>query len=397
MRKLSSILTAGIVGGLVAFAVVKFSINEDATTHFVNQSPSAVMVAENSGGAPFDFVIASEKSTAAVVHIRAAESQELAQQRFQERKQERRRNPFDMFDMEDFFGGGFFGDDFFGNNFYQPKSGTGSGVIMSEDGYIITNNHVVGFADEIIVTTNDNIEYKAEKIGTDPASDLALLKIDGDDFPTVPFGDSDEVKVGEWVLAVGSPFGYLTSTVTAGIVSAKGRDLDLIKGEKTIEEFIQTDAAVNPGNSGGALVDKEGNLIGINTAIATPTGVFAGYSFAIPVNLVKRIVSDIKENGNIERANLGIGGYDVNDVIKEDFELTVDEGFYIVEVADGSGAQFAGVLPGDVIVSANGQSVGSYEDLKDAIKFSKVGDRVPLEIVREGKTKTLVVKLKKQL
>jgi len=398
MRKLSSILTAGLVGGLVAFAVVKLTVTDQQINLNTNQSPKTVLVGESSFASPFDFVSASEKSTAAVVHIRAAESQELAQQRFQEQKNKRRRSPFDMFDFEDFFGGAdMFGDDFFQRNFFQPKSGTGSGVIMSEDGYIITNNHVVGFADEIIVTTNDNREFKAEKIGTDPASDLALLKIDGDDFPTIPFGDSDRVNVGEWVLAVGSPFGYLTSTVTAGIVSAKGRDLDLIQGEKTIEEFIQTDAAVNPGNSGGALVDKDGNLIGINTAIATPTGVFAGYSFAIPVNLVKRIVEDIKENGNIERANLGIGGYDVTEIIKEDFNLSVDKGFYIVEVADGSGAQFAGILPGDVIVSANNQAVSSYEDLKDAIKFSKVGDRVPLKIVREGKEKTIVVKLKKQL
>ena len=398
MRKLSSILTAGLVGGLVAFAVVKLTVTDQQINLNTNQSPKTVLVGESSFASPFDFVSASEKSTAAVVHIRAAESQELAQQRFQEQKNKRRRSPFDMFDFEEFFGGAdMFGDDFFQRNFFQPKSGTGSGVIMSEDGYIITNNHVVGFADEIIVTTNDNREFKAEKIGTDPASDLALLKIDGDDFPTIPFGDSDRVNVGEWVLAVGSPFGYLTSTVTAGIVSAKGRDLDLIQGEKTIEEFIQTDAAVNPGNSGGALVDKDGNLIGINTAIATPTGVFAGYSFAIPVNLVKRIVEDIKENGNIERANLGIGGYDVTEIIKEDFNLSVDKGFYIVEVTDGSGAQFAGILPGDVIVSANNQAVSSYEDLKDAIKFSKVGDRVPLKIVREGKEKTIVVKLKKQL
>jgi Do/DeqQ family serine protease len=397
MRKLSSILTAGLVGGLVAFGVVKLSINDSCTGHSTNQSPKTVLVSESVSSTPFDFVVASEKSTAAVVHIRAAESNELAQQRFQERKNNRRQNPFDMFDMEDFFGGGGFFGDGFQQNFYQPKSGTGSGVIMSEDGYIITNNHVVGFADEIIVTTNNNQEYKAEKIGADPASDLALLKIDGDDFPTLKFGDSDDVKVGEWVLAVGSPFGYLTSTVTAGIVSAKGRDLDLIKGEKTIEEFIQTDAAVNPGNSGGALVDQDGNLIGINTAIATPTGVFAGYSFAIPVNLVKQIINDIKENGNIERANLGIGGYDVTDVIKKDFGLTVDKGFYVVEVADGSGAQFAGLLPGDVIINANGKSVAVYDDLKNAIKFSKVGDRVPLKVIRDGKEKTITVKLKKQL
>ena len=400
MQKLLSIITAGFVGGLVAFGVVKYTATQNVNVE-MNQSPRAVLTGHTSTAvnAPFDFVNASSIATAAVVHIAASESTELAQQRRQERG---RRDPFgDMFG--DFFGGGgspFGMEDFFGQNFY-PKNGTGSGVIISSGGYIVTNNHVVGFADEIKVKTNDNKEYKAIKIGTDPGSDLALLKIEETGLPTIEFGDSDDVKVGEWVLAVGSPFGYLTSTVTAGIVSAKGRDLDIIKGEKrgdkTIEEFIQTDAAVNPGNSGGALVDSEGKLVGINTAIATPTGVFAGYSFAIPANLAKRIIEDIKVNGNIERANLGIGGYDVTEVIKQDFNLPIDYGFYVAEVANGSGAQFAGMLPGDVVIESNGYDVKEYDDLTKSLKFSKVGDKVRLKVLRDGAEKTITVKLKKQL
>ena len=399
MKKISSLFLAGILGGMVSFWMIKSNLQQPVVEQ-VNEKPRAVLTSNPSIiNTPFDFVEASKVATDAVVHIEAKESSELAQQRYQDRG---RRDPFGgMFNFEDFFGGQSLDmQDFFGRNFY-PKSGTGSGVIVSSDGYIVTNNHVVGFADNIIVKTNDNKEYEAVKIGTDPSSDLALLKIEGSGYSPIQFGDSDDVQVGEWVLAVGSPFGYLTSTVTAGIVSAIGRDLDIIKGEgnadKTIEEFIQTDAAVNPGNSGGALVDQKGKLVGINTAIATPTGVFAGYSFAIPANLVKRIVEDIKVNGNIERGNLGIGGYDVDKVIKQDFDLDVEHGFYITEVEDGSGAQFSGMIPGDVIVESNGMEVKNYDDLKNSLKFAKVGDRVDLKIVRNGKEKTIKVKLKKQI
>jgi len=269
MKQVVSILIAGILGGMIAFGAMTYKLDKQTPQQSMNQAPQAIL-ASNGTQASFDFVDAAAVSTPAVVHITAEESDLLASQRMNKRSQD---NFFD-FDFSDIFGGQFFG----------PKQGTGSGVIYSEDGYIVTNNHVVGFADKIKVSLPDGREFKATKVGTDPSTDLALLKIEADNLPTLAIGNSENVKIGEWVLAVGNPFN-LNSTVTAGIVSAKGRDLDIIEGTKTIEEFIQTDAAVNPGNSGGALVDDEGRLIGINTAIATPTGVFAGYSFAIPINL----------------------------------------------------------------------------------------------------------------
>jgi len=391
MRKIFSLIFAGFFGGLMAFGLINYTDSKEATLP-TNSVPQAVFTkSATSTAGSVDFIEASKKTTAAVVHISASESKALAEQRFQKNKRNRR-SPFDGFGMEDFFGG-----DFFGRNFFQPRSGNGSGVIISGDGYIVTNNHVVGFADELEVVTADGTKFKAIKIGTDPSSDLAVIKIEGENLPSIPYGNSDNVQVGEWVLAVGNPFSYLTSTVTAGIVSAKGRNLNLIDNEKSIEEFIQTDAAVNPGNSGGALVNTDGELIGINTAIATPTGVFAGYSFAIPSNLAKRIVFDIIENGDIERANLGIGGYDVNEKFAKENNLSTNTGFYVVEVDRGSSAQFAGLLPADVIVGANGKQVDKYEDLTEAIKFAKVGDQVELEVLRNGSKKTIAVKLKKQL
>jgi len=295
MKNILSLILAGIVGGCTVIGINHFLPKEEVVVY--NQSPRAAFVGQESIGTsvaePFDFVRASEHATEVVVHIMAEESLASARKR-QEESRRSRRSPFD-----DFFGGDFFGNDFFGQDYFRgngQKNGSGSGVIFSKDGYIVTNNHVVGFADNILVTLQDGREVKATKIGTDPSTDLAVIKIDVDgNLPTLDFANSDDVKVGEWVLAVGNPFSYLTSTVTAGIISAKGRDLDMISEDKSIEEFLQTDAVVNPGNSGGALVSTEGKLLGINTAIATPTGVYAGYSFAIPSNLVKRIVFDIIE------------------------------------------------------------------------------------------------------
>ncbi|HPN70820.1 MAG TPA: trypsin-like peptidase domain-containing protein, partial [Saprospiraceae bacterium] len=283
MKKTLSYVFSGMVGGLFCFLLVN---QFPAKTTIIQESaPQSKQVSlTNLPVVGPDFVTAAKVSTPAVVHIYAEESTESAQDRLEK---ERRRNPFGGDLFSEFFGGG----DFFGRNYYR-QSGTGSGVIISKDGYIVTNNHVVGFADNITVTTHQGKKYNGKKVGTDPSTDLAVIKIEGDFTPAV-FGDSDKLNVGEWVLAVGNPFDYLTSTVTAGIVSAKGRSLDIIKDEKAIEEFIQTDAAINPGNSGGALVDVNGKLIGINTAIATPTGVFAGYSFAIPSNLVKPIIDKI--------------------------------------------------------------------------------------------------------
>ena len=388
MKQILSLTVAGVIGGLVVIAGLKIT---ETPTIIETNAPAQIVKAANliSRGVNTDFVEASAKATDAVVHISAEESKTLAMQRHEESRRNRRSSPFD-----DFFGGG----DFFGNNFHRPKSGSGSGVIISADGYIVTNDHVVGFADVINVTLNDGRVMKATKVGTDPSTDLAVIKIEGasEIFPKIEYADSDQVQVGEWVLAVGSPFGYLKSTVTAGIISAIGRDLDIIEGEKTIEEFIQTDAVVNPGNSGGALVNDQGKLVGINSAIATPTGVYAGYSFAIPSNLARVIIKDIIENGDIERVNLGIEGYDVKD-IKEDFQLTESNGFYVEDVYRGSAAQFGGLLPGDIIKKVNDEQIDELDDIKRVMKFNKVGDVVKLDVVRNGAKKTIKIKLRKSM
>ena len=381
MKQVVSILLAGILGGMIALGGFSYMQDGQAPQHDMNQQPPQATLTMNGTNSPTDFVSAAAVSTPAVVHITAEESDVLASQRMS------KRNQIDIFDLDI--------NDFFQRNFFGPKQGTGSGVIYSEDGYIITNNHVVGFADKIKVSLTDGREFNATKVGTDPSTDLALLKIEADNLPTMPIGNSEEVKIGEWVLAVGNPFNYLTSTVTAGIVSAKGRDLDIIDGGKAIEEFIQTDAAVNPGNSGGALVDDEGKLVGINTAIATPTGVFAGYSFAIPINLVIKIVEDIKVNGDIERANLGIEGFDVDAELAKEEGLNTNRGFFVVNVVDGSGAQYSGILPRDVIVEVDGNEVNDIEEIKKEIKFSKVGDMVTLKVIRDGEEKVIPVKLRK--
>jgi len=386
MKQLSSLILAGLFGGTLAFFALRSSLPQVELIE--NQSPRAVLTSTSSGiTQPFNFVEAAQRVTPAVVHITAEESTTLAQQRTQKN---RRQSPFDgffNFDMDDFFGPQFFG----------PKKGTGSGVVISEDGYIVTNNHVVGYADQIKVSLSDKREFIATKIGTDPSTDLAVLKIEANGLISVPFSDSDEVLVGEWVAAIGNPFSYLTSTVTAGIVSAKGRDIDIIEGEKTIEEFIQTDAAINPGNSGGALVNEDGELIGINTAIATPTGVFAGYSFAIPSNLVQRIVHEIKENGDIQRARLGILGDSVDEELVNEKNLFASQGFYVAKLEPGSAAQLSGILPGDIIIAANGRAINDYDDLVDMMQFSKVGDVINLKVQRKRKVKDISVKLRKGL
>ena len=379
------------MGGIIALQLD--SIYDKPQDKEIFSEPTARIVSNASTIAGADFVYASEISTPAVVHVFAEESQALAQKRYQENRSQRR-SPF-----SDFFGDDFFSDFFdYGRNFY-PKQGSGSGVIISKDGYIVTNNHVVGFADNIRVTLTNGKEFRAEKIGTDPATDLAVLRIEADNLPYLKYGSSANLRIGEWVLAVGNPFSYLKSTVTAGIVSAVGRDLDIIKGEKTIEEFIQTDAAVNPGNSGGALVNQQGELVGINTAIATPTGVYAGYSFAIPSDLVINVVKDIIEKGGDidRRVSLGIAGYDVEPDIIEKFDLEKDYGFYIDEVERGGAANLAGLLPGDIVISMDGQKVESFDTIKEKMNRRKVGDTIALEVDRKGKKKNFTIKLRKGL
>jgi serine protease Do len=252
----------------------------------------------------------------------------------------------------------------------------------------------VEFADEFEVTLHDNREFKARLVGRDESTDMAVIKIDSRDLPAIEIGNSDDVKVGEWVLAVGNPFD-LTSTVTAGIISAKARDIDIIKGGRAIESFIQTDAAVNPGNSGGALVDVDGRLIGINSAIATPTGVFAGYSFAIPVNLVKRIADDLIKYGTFKRAYLGVNIATMDSNVARELNIEYAKGVAVVEVADLQGsAALAGILQKDIITQVNGKNVTTTSELMEYIGRSKVGETVDVSVIRDGKARVIPVRLK---
>ncbi|HRG19094.1 MAG TPA: trypsin-like peptidase domain-containing protein, partial [Flavobacterium lutivivi] len=274
----------------------------------------------------------------------------------------------------------------------QEQVGTGSGVIISEDGYIVTNNHVIKDATDLEVTLNNNKSYKAKLIGTDSKMDIALLKIDADEkLPYSTFADSDMVKVGEWVLAVGNPYN-LTSTVTAGIVSAKARNLDT----NGIQSFIQTDAAVNPGNSGGALVNTRGELIGINTMISSPTGSYAGYSFAVPSNIARKIIEDIMEFGNVQRGILGVEGGELNSKVSKELGITDTEGFYVSKVTKNSGAEKAGLQEGDIIKKLDSQSINSFAELSGYINTKRPNDKVQVTFVRDGKTKVVGVTLVKK-
>jgi serine protease Do len=385
MKNYIKLLSAGILGGIVSFGLFKFSDQGKPINY--NQAPVRQVSRLDNNATNINFVTAASLSTPAVVHIYAEESDKLVTER---RNRTRRQDPYG-FSLEDFFGG-----DFFGRDNYQ-QAGSGSGVIISKQGYIVTNNHVVGYADDVTVTTVDGKKYKATKVGTDPSSDLAVLKITADNLTTLEYGDSDAIKVGEWVLAVGNPFNYLTSTVTAGIISAKARSLDIIKEDKKIESFLQTDAAVNPGNSGGALVDLNGKLIGINTAIATPTGSYAGYSFAIPSNLVKVIVEKIIKFGSLERVDFGIGGYDLDTDLVKEFGLSVKEGFYVDQVQTRSSAKLAGLLPGDVIVKLADSKIKTYDDIEKVLSTMSVGEKIDVTVNRNGKELKISTLLRKQI
>ncbi len=328
---------------------------------------------------PIDFTYAAAISTPAVVHVKKTFTMEYASL-----------NPFE----------GFF--DFFNSprnqGHSQVQTATGSGVIISSDGYIVTNNHVVENADELEVTLNDNRTLTARVIGSDPSTDIALIKIDEEDLPAIPFGNSDSVVVGQWVLAVGNPF-ELMSTVTAGIVSAKGRNINLLSQQSMapIESFIQTDAAVNPGNSGGALVNTRGELIGINTAIATPTGTYAGYSFAVPVNIVKKVVNDLRNYGVVQRAFLGVNIADVNASLADEKGLSVTQGVYIANVFEGSAADEAGLEVGDVITGINNDAVNSVAELQEKLSLYSPGDKVDIIYYRDGSEYVKPVLLKNKM
>lgn len=353
------VLLSVIAGGLAGYFTVRMAGNEKSGTYYYPDSSSAVVRNVNISGEYPDFTYAAESAVKAVVYVKVV------------KRGVQPEAPSSLFEY--FFG--------FGNSTPREQVGSGSGVIISEDGFIVTNNHVVSGATEVEVTVGDKKTFKADIVGTDPATDLALLKIDAKGLPTIPMGDSDQLRLGEWVLAIGSPYG-LTSTITAGIVSAKGRSMPNYSGEFKIESFIQTDAAVNPGNSGGALVNIKGELVGINTAIISQTGSYAGYSFAIPVNMVKKIAKDFKEYGSVQRAVLGISMVNNTEELKEEMKLSTSEGVYIAEVVKGGAAEAAGIRKGDVLLSIDGAKVVKSTAVQEMINSHRPGDKVVLEIQR---------------
>ncbi|MCY1720855.1 Do family serine endopeptidase [Prolixibacteraceae bacterium Z1-6] len=286
-------------------------------------------------------------------------------------------------------------DEFFGLQQREPQisQGFGSGVILSKDGFIVTNNHVIENAQEIKVILNDKREFEARLVGTDPSTDIALLKIEAEELPFLTYGNSENLKLGEWVLAVGNPFN-LTSTVTAGIISARARNLGINQDAASIESFIQTDAAVNPGNSGGALVNQQGNLVGINTAIASRTGSYTGYSFAVPVTIVKKVVEDLKEFGEVQRALLGVNIGDVNAELAEKLKLDKVEGVYVGGVAENSAAKEAGIKEGDVIIYVEDEKTKTSAELQEKISQYRPGDDVKVVVLRNNEKKQFTVTLR---
>lgn len=354
-------------------------VQQPAPAHLTNYSIS-------NSAQPIDLRYAAATATPTVVHIKSTMKVEKTAMRGND--------PF-----QDFFGNDFFRY-FHGPSPYQnqPQVGTGSGVIVSADGYIVTNNHVVDNADEIEVMMNNNKSYKAKLVGKDADTDLALLKVEGKDLPAVNFANSDSVLIGEWVMAVGNPFN-LESTVTAGIVSAKGRNISLLGNAQqqkstAIESFIQTDAAVNPGNSGGALVNVNGELVGINTAIASPTGSYAGYSFAVPSNIVKKVIFDLQKFGVTQRGFLGVTIRTMDDKTAQDLGFDKPLGVYVDGVNKSSAAEEAGLKNKDVITKINGVPVNSSPELQEQIARYSPADKISVEYIRNGKTETTSVQLK---
>ncbi len=380
MKQLTTLIIAALLGGMIALGGSLLLTPQSSKAETADQEQFGKLTNLNIGkiqNTPVNFVKAAEISMPAVVHIAAKQTQA-------------RNNPsgYDK-NLDDLFrdfmnplGGG-----------QAPRQGTGSGVIVDQYGYIVTNNHVVEYADDFEVTLYDKRKFNAKLIGTDPTTDLAVLKIEGNMLPTLDYGNSDKAKVGEWVLAVGNPFD-LTSTVTAGIISAKGRNIDILGGGSAIESFIQTDAVVNPGNSGGALVDTEGRLIGINTAIKTRTGSYAGYSFAVPTSIVRKVVEDLITYGSAQRGFLGINIDDLDDETAKELGLNFSEGVYVVSLVDSGSAIKAGLLPGDVITGVNSVKVNSAPELQEQVGTKRPGDIVILNVNRRGKEKEIKVLLK---
>ncbi|MCK5401151.1 MAG: trypsin-like peptidase domain-containing protein [Flavobacteriaceae bacterium] len=373
MKKILTLVLVSALGGVLTLSAYKLFIEKDNNITLSQTSdsiPIAIPVKYNAtntnltSSVNIDFTTAAEKTINTVVHVKntTISSGHMT--------------------IEDLF---------YGRRSQRQQIGTGSGVIISPDGYIITNNHVIVGAQSISITTNHNKTYEAELIGTDPKTDIALLKIDADEpLPYTTFADSNNAKIGEWVLAVGNPFN-LTSTVTAGIISAKSRDL---LGGNT-QSFIQTDAAVNPGNSGGALVNTNGDLIGINTAITSQTGNYVGYSFAVPSNIAKKVVEDIMEYGNVQNGILGITGGSLNSETAEELGIDQTEGFYISEIIEDSGADKAGLKSGDIIKQLDNVKISKFSDLKGFLNTKRPNDIIEVTVLREGDEEIIPVKLLK--
>ncbi len=379
MKLFLYLLIAALLGGIVATVIVKklspdIAVNERLGPAYL-RTGYPTLVNKSTGGDSnltvtppnFDFRAAARLATPAVVHISAREG----------------KAPEGDDPLAELFGGGT--DPF-------ERGGSGSGVIYTNDGFIVTNYHVVEGAGRLQVTLFDNRTFRARVIGKDEKSDLAVIKIDATDLPTLTYADSDAAEIGEWVLAVGNPLD-LTSTVTAGIISAKGRSLRLLSQRDAIESFIQTDAAVNPGNSGGALVDASGRLLGINTAIATRTGLFQGYSFAIPVNLVRRIVDDIVKTGSYQRAFLGVEIYPLNAREARRLDVPITQGVVIDRVSSGGSADRAGLRQNDIILQVDTRPILDLPDLTEIIGRTRVDDRVRLRIFRDGKEEEVLVRM----
>jgi len=367
MKQLSSLFLVSLLSGATTLGAYKLFIEKDNRNSIVTTSTNSFGRTVGLSGEAVDFTSAAENAVHSVVHVKNVSVRTVY-------------NPI----LEYFYGSR--------GGQQQEQVGTGSGVIISEDGYIVTNNHVIKDATELEVTLNNNKSYKAKLIGTDSKMDIALLKIDADEkLPYSTFADSDAVKVGEWVLAVGNPYN-LNSTVTAGIVSAKARNLDT----RGIQSFIQTDAAVNPGNSGGALVNTRGELIGINTMISSPTGSYAGYSFAVPSNITRKIIEDLMEFGNVQRGILGVEGGELNSKVSQEIGIDDTEGFYVENVTKNSGAEKAGIKSGDIIKKLDNQKINSFAELSGYINSKRPNDKVQVTFVRDGKTKVVPVTLVKK-
>lgn len=370
MKKYGLIVVSSVMSALLAIFIYRFFespqeviIRETTPAKYTNFTQEASNLPNQRvflSSAPTNFISAAEAVTTSVVNIKTYQ------------------------------GGSNF--DFWGSN-NSFGSSSGSGVIISQDGFIVTNNHVIEDGNEIEVTLNDKREFKATVIGSDPSTDLALIKIKGKNLPHLYFGNSDSLRIGEWVLAVGNPFN-LESTVTAGIVSAKGRSIDILEGQDRIESFIQTDAAVNPGNSGGALVNTNGELIGINTAIITRSGRYEGYSFAVPVNLVRKVINDLKDFGLVQRGMLGVFIDEMTSQRADELGLKSVEGVFITRVTPGSGADDAGIKKGDVIIGINGVKTKTLPEMQEQVGRYRPGNTISVEYIRNGRTNSAAVVLK---